>query len=348
MTLDSLDTPVLVNMADVEAVPVRWLWPGRLPRGRLSLLAGMPGLGKSFATADFAARVSTGTAWPDGSACDRGSVLFVAAEDDPADTVRPRLDAHNADVSRVHMLTGVHRLDRNGKPVEAAFMLEDLAPLERALDTIDDVRLIVVDPIGSYLGAGVNAHMDTEVRAVLAPLAALASKADAAVLIVSHIRKGTATHPDDLVLGSRAFTGLARSVLHLTTNPDDKQERLLLPGKNNLAKSPDGWGFKIRDEPACVAWADRPTTWTMDEVLAAANGGRAREDDNEHADWLRDVLSNGPIPSVDVKERAEADGFKWRKIQDTKNLIGAKATREGFSSSGRWVWHMPNARDDSP
>jgi putative DNA primase/helicase len=163
-----LDTPVLVNSADVEAVPIRWLWPGRLPRGRLSLLAGMPGLGKSFATADFAARVSTGTPWPDGTACERGSVLFVAAEDDPADTVRPRLDAHNADTGRVHMLRGVHRLDRNGKPVEAAFMLDDLKPLERALDTLDDVRLVIVDPIGSYLCAKIDTHRDTEVRSVLA------------------------------------------------------------------------------------------------------------------------------------------------------------------------------------
>ena len=207
MTPNPLNTPVLVKMSDVEAVPVRWLWLGRLPLGRLALLAGMPGLGKSFATIDFAARVSTGTAWPDGSPCEQGSVLFIAAEDDPADTVRPRLDAHGADVTRVHMLKGVRRLGQNGQQFDGAFLLDDLTPLETVLTELGDIRRVVIDPIGSYLGGRVDAHRDNDVRAVLAPLAALASKYDVAILLVAHIRKGTAAHADDLVLGSRAFTG---------------------------------------------------------------------------------------------------------------------------------------------
>lgn len=337
---NELDAPVLVRMADVESVPVRWLWPGRLPRGRLSLLAGMPGLGKSFATADFAARVSTGTPWPDGSACDRGSVLFVAAEDDPADTVRPRLDAHNADVSRVHMLRGVHRLDRNGKPVEAAFMLDDLRPLEQALDTIDDVRLVIIDPIGSYLGGRVDAHRDTEVRSVLAPLAALASKADAAVLLIAHIRKGTAAHADDLVLGSRAFTGLARSVLHLFADTENDGRRLLVPGKNNLSAPPAGLAYTIEGNPPGVVWSTDAVTLTAADLLVPRSGGSDGGAFDEACEWLRDVLCGGPMPTVAIQERAEADGVKWRTVQRAKAALGIKATRIDYDDSKPWAWSI--------
>ncbi len=348
MTHDHLDSPVLVRLADVEPESVRWLWPGRLPRGRLALLAGMPGLGKSFATCDFASRVSTGTPWPDGSACDPGSVLLVTAEDDAGDTIRPRLDAHGADVSKIHLLQGVHRLDRRGKPVEAPFMLENLEPLEQALDTLSNVRLVVVDPVGSFMGARIDSRSDTEVRSVLGPLATLANRADAAVLLIAHVRKATAQHADDLVLGSRAYTGLARAVLHLFTDPDDQQRRLLLPGKMNLTAPPPGLSYTITGDPTRVVWSDSPTTWTATDVLAATGGRGRQDDDDEPAQWLRDVLSSGPIPSSEVKELGETDGFKWRTVQAAKSRIGAIATREGFDSGARWVWHLPEERSDPP
>ena len=122
--------PKLVTMADVESRPVQWLWPGRFALGRISLLVGMPGAGKSFLTCDMAARVSTGQPWPDGTPCDRGSVLLVTAEDDPGDTIRPRLDAQGADVSRVHQLAGLHRQEIDGSNAEAIFSLGDAGALE--------------------------------------------------------------------------------------------------------------------------------------------------------------------------------------------------------------------------
>ena len=110
---------------------------------------------------------------------------------------------------------------------------------------LPDCKLVVIDPIGSFLGNGTDAHRDNEVRGVLAPVAMLAEKHGPAVLVVAHRRKSAGSIADDLALGSRAFTGIARAVWHLTRDPDDKARRLLLPGKNNLAREGDGLAFSI-------------------------------------------------------------------------------------------------------
>lgn len=339
-------SPVLVCLADVQPQSVNWLWLGRIPLGRMSLLVGRPGEGKSFASTDWAARVSRGKAWPDGSPCAQGSVLFVSAEDDPGDTIRPRLDAHDADTARVHLLKGVNTKNGRGLPVEGAFTLADLDSLSQALEHIGDVRLIVIDPIGSYMGGGVDAHRDNEVRGVLGPLGALAQESGAAVLLVAHQRKATAAHADDLVLGSRAFTGIARSVLHLLRDPDDEARRLLLPGKMNLSEPAPGLAFSIGGEPPRVNWETEPVHVTAAEVLARGNGGSKAGD--EAGEWLRDALSSGPVPAKDLKQLAEQDGLAWRTIERAKKRIGAEAAREGYSNGGRWLWFMPSGQQTPP
>src|SRR5579885_3630284 len=203
--------PVLTCLADVAPRAVSWLWPGRIPLGRITLLVGRPGEGKSFVTLDAAARVSTGTPWPDGGACPRGSVLLLTAEDGAADTIRPRLDAHNADLKRVHLLSAVRRAGGKGDTCERLATLSDVDAVEAALARLADCKLVVVDPVGSFLGGQVDAHRDNEVRGVLAPLAALAEKRGPAVLVVAHRRKSAGGSADDLALGSRAFTGIARA-----------------------------------------------------------------------------------------------------------------------------------------
>ncbi|MGE5296473.1 MAG: AAA family ATPase, partial [Solirubrobacterales bacterium] len=202
--------PVLQCFADVVPTSVRWLWPGRVPLGRITLLVGRPGEGKSFLTTDLAARVSTGRPWPDGTESVEGSVIFICAEDDPADTLRPRLDAHGADVRRIHLLERIRRVAPDGRPYDAAFTLADVQALEGCLQLHRDCRMIVVDPIGSYLGCGTDSYRDNDVRGLLDPVAHLADLYGPAVLVVAHRRKDAATtHADDLALGSRAFTGVA-------------------------------------------------------------------------------------------------------------------------------------------
>ncbi|MEM9415248.1 MAG: AAA family ATPase [Planctomycetota bacterium] len=351
----SRQAPNLLRLSDVEPTTVRWLWPGRVPRGRMTLLVGRPGGGKSFATADFAARVSTGRDWPDGTPCPAGSVLLCSAEDDPADTIAPRLIAHDADRSRIHLMTGVRYQRDDGSETEKVFTLADIDPLRMALEQLDDCRLIVVDPVGSYLGSGADAHRDNEVRGVLAPLCKLAEQYDAALLVVAHTRKSAATHADDMALGSRAFTGLARSVLHLMTDPDDDTDRrrLLLPGKNNLAEQPDGLAFDIGPGEAvdedgqprpCIRWHDGTVDITADDAVnrdPADENNRSTERD-EAADWLRQALAAGARPAKHIIEEArEGKGIAKRTLDRARKEVGVDAYRP--ENPGPWWWRLPNA-----
>ena len=340
-SLGIVTRPNLIRLADVEPREVAWLWSGRIPLGRLTLLVGVPGLGKSFVTTDWASRVTTGTPWPDGSDCVRGSVLFVCAEDDPADTIRPRLDAHRADVSQVHLLTSVVR-SCGDEQTESMFSLVDPEALEQAIEKVGNVRLVVVDPIGSYLGRS-DAHRDNEVRSVLSPISLLAERHGAAVVMVAHRRKsGGGGSADESVLGSRAFTGLARSVLHLSPDPKVPSRRLLLAGKNNLAPPADGLGFTIAGEPPAVRWDRDPVDITADDALRAESEPNARKSKRPReaaADWLRGRLEAGPAMYADLVSEAQGEGLSKRTLERAADELGIEKSKADFR--GGWRWSLP-------
>jgi putative DNA primase/helicase len=344
--------PVLLCLADVAPREIKWLWPGRVPLGRITLLVGRPGEGKSFLTCDMASRISTGTPWPDGSDCPAGSVILISAEDDPGDTIRPRLDAHSADVRKVHLLSAVRRTGEDGQPYEVLFTLADVAALETALKALPDCRLIVVDPIGSFLGGDTDAHRDNEVRGVLAPVAKLAEKYGPAVLVVAHRRKSAGSIADDLALGSRAFTGIARAVWHLTRDTENKNRRLLLPGKNNLAPEGNGLAFAIVGDPAAIAWEHDPVTMSADDALAVENGngsddhkpGPEPEAMTQAADWLAGELADlQEHPVKDLKDAAKGAGLAWRTVQKASQRLGVKVHRGSFGGGCIWRLAKPTA-----
>lgn len=337
----TVGSPILTCLADVAPRPVSWLWPGRIPAGRITLLVGRPGEGKSFLTTDAAARVSTGTPWPDGSDCPRGSVILISAEDDPADTIRPRLDAHYADVSRVHLLSGV-RWESSDGTSDRIVTLADVEPIRAALEQHRDCRLIVVDPIGSYLGATTDAHRDNEVRGVLAPIAMLAENYGPAVLVVAHRRKSAGGSADDTALGSRAFTGIARAVWHVSRDAQAPQRRLLLPGKNNLAREGEGLAFTILGEPPRISWEREPVAMSADEALAA----EASKKPGPEADilegalaWLRAALAEGPRPTKELQDEWASQAGSERTLQRAKQALAVESYRPDIP--GPWWWRLP-------
>jgi archaellum biogenesis ATPase FlaH len=173
------------RLSEVEPEELDWLWLERVPLGKLTLLAGDPGLGKSFLTLDMAARVSRGEPWPDDPATLQpvGSVILFSAEDDLADTIRPRLDKADADVSRIMAVEGVQWSDaEHDESGVRHFSLEnDLPRLEELITENPGTRLVVIDPISAFCGR-TDSHKNSEVRALLSPLAQLASKHSVAVV----------------------------------------------------------------------------------------------------------------------------------------------------------------------
>lgn len=286
---------VLRCFADIAPEPLRWLWPGRIPLGKLTLLIGDPGLGKSLITVDIAARLSRALAFADGAECQPGGTIFLSAEDDAADTIRPRLDAAGTDVSRVHVLDAVRVALTDGSTTEKAFSLEsDIAHLESALLQFPDVRQVVIDPLSAYLG-GTDSHSNAEIRGLLSPLGAMASRHGVAILAVTHLRKtpGIAVHRS---IGSIAFAAAARAVWAVAPDPEDADRRLLLAVKQNLSASTGGLAFRIATQNSVPRLA-----WELGTVALAANevlGNVEVQDQNERREakaWLQDLLADGPV-----------------------------------------------------
>ncbi len=341
--------PVLVNLCDVQPEPVRWLWPGRIPLGKLTLLVGDPGLGKSLVSLDLAARVSKGQLWPDGAqAIEASGVVLLSAEDDPADTIRPRLDAAGADVERITALTAVAQYDpESGAEFHKAFSLQRHVPvMETAIGRTPDCRLVVIDPISAYLGS-VDSHRNAEVRGLLTPLADLAARLGVAIVAVTHLRKNTDGPALYRAMGSLAFVGAARAVWLVTKDKDDPRRRLVLPVKcNNAPDDVLGMAYRIDGGPNAaptIDWEPDPVKLSADEALATSCADEGRRSAREEAvAWLEDMLGAGPVPAKAMLAAAERDGIKPRTLDRARAELGVVPEREGFAGQGRWVWRLPH------
>jgi hypothetical protein len=346
--------PELVCLADVEPQAVPWLWPGRIPLGRISLLVGRPGAGKSFLTSDLAARISTAAPWPVDcySAAPLGDTLFICAEDDPADTIVPRLVAAGADRTRIHLLKAAKLIEDDGKESTVAFDLQNVGLIRDALVRLPACKLVVVDPVGSYLGGRVDAHRDNEVRAVLAPLAQLAAERGVAVLLVCHTRKALANYADDSTLGSRAFVGLARSVMHLMADEQDRNRKLLLPGKCNLAHSAPGLAFRIGGNPTHLDWEPEPLEgFHADDAIGPSDRnesarGPAPAAREAAVKWLSDVLAASPLPVAEIEAQAKAAGLSKATVRRAREEMGIIPRKRTFS--GGWEWGLPEPQEVHP
>jgi len=331
------ESAAITCLADVQRESVEWMWDSRIPRGKLSIIAGQPGEGKSTVTLDLAARITRGATLPDGCTAPQGSVLLLSAEDGLADTIRPRLDAAGADSTRVHALTAIKTLD-GARPVNLA---NDLPCLREAMDAVRPI-LVVVDPLSAYLGK-TDSWKDAEVRSVLSPLAELANERRCAITAVMHFSKATGQKPINKILGSVGFAAAARVVLGVGSDPDNAARRFLLPVKNNLAPAAATLAFTLDD--GRVIWEPSPVTGvTADSILDASSSDSAERTDAER--FLRDLLADGsPVPAAEVTRHAREIGISPRTLHRAKARLGVKSERSGYGSSGRWSWHLPSKTD---
>jgi putative DNA primase/helicase len=329
--------------ADVKPEPVKWLWASRVALGKLTLIAGEAGLGKSQLSIAMAASITTGGEWPCGEGrAPLGSVVILSAEDGAADTVVPRLIAAGADRERVHLVSAVRSEDGTGR---RAFNLQaDLDPLERKISEIGDVKLVIFDPISSYLGPKVDSHVNAAVRAVLEPVSELAARLGIAIVAITHPPKGTGTTAINRFIGSIAFVAAARAAFMVTPDPEDKIRRLFLPVKNNLAPLGKGLAFRLEQRlvadgivGSSVAWETETVTISADEALSATDAARdgVASPRAEAIEYLRDKLSAGPVLVKEVDEHARALGIAPRTLVRARKALGVRAVKDGFG--GGWL-----------
>ncbi|MGR0114151.1 AAA family ATPase [Ralstonia pseudosolanacearum] len=335
---------LLACAADIAPEAITWLWPGWLPAGKTSILAGSPGTGKTTLALAMAAIVTTGGTWPDGSRMKKpGRVLIWSSEDDPADTLIPRLMAAGADRHRVHFAQDV--ADENGElqPFDPA---RDMHLLSERLAEMGGADLLIVDPIVSAVSG--DAHRVNDVRRNLQDLVNVAAAHRCAVLGISHFAKGTkGTSPAERVIGSQAFVALARMVL-VAGKEEAAERRILARAKSNISPDDGGVSYSIEQVEACTGITASRIVWgelvqgTAREIL----GDVEQEDDQEErterdeaADFLRSLLEAGPMSTKAIKADATGAGYAWRTIERAKRDLGVEARKDGMK--GGWVWVLP-------
>jgi putative DNA primase/helicase len=336
------DGVILVNGSDLKPEPVRWLWDGWLAMGKLHILAGAPGQGKTTIAIGFAATVTSGGRWPDGSRCTPGNVLIWSGEDDPADTLLPRLLAAGADASRVFFVTGARV---NGE-LDSFDPSRDMLALHEQAERIGNVRLIIVDPIVSAVTG--DSHKNTETRRALQPLVDLAAAMNAALVGITHFSKGgQGGDPTQRVVGSIAFTAVARVVLVAARVKSEEGEdrRILARSKSNIGPDEGGFEYHLeQSEPlpgihaSYVAWG-ASVAGSARELLSDPN----EQDDDESsaleaaADFLRQVLGADVVPSKSVEAEARDAGIAWRTVRRASDSLGVKKRR---GDGGKWYWSL--------
>ena len=318
----------LRRMADVASEAVTWLWHPYIPLGKLTLLEGDPGVGKSWVALAIATAVSLGRGLPGQASGEPCNVLLASAEDGLGDTIRPRLDAMGADVSRIHAIDGPLTFDDVG-----------FLTLESAIVTVRP-RLLVLDPLVAYLGGGVDIHRANEVRHVMANLARLADTYGLAVLPVRHLTKGGASKPIYRGLGSIDFTAACRSVLLAGHAADNPQARGLVHIKSNLAPIGPAIGYELRD--GHFYWTGE-SLLTAADILAADDGAGASALE-EAVGFVTAQLAAGPVLATQVWGDAHDAGLKDRTVNRAKAKMGVVTHRQGSAGKrggGGFVWHLP-------
>jgi hypothetical protein len=335
------------NATEVEPERINWLWPDRIASGKINFVAGYPDQGKSQITCDMAARVSNGADWPNGEGqAALGTVLMLSAEDGAADTIVPRLKAAGADLDKIKIVAPTVMTDAKGRRMFN--LAEDLGRLTRLVRACDDVRLVVIDPISAYMGGKGTAdtYKNTEVRAVLAPLAEWAELHDVAVIFVSHFNKNGSGRALSRLTDSLAFGALARCGWLVVPERDEDGEtgrKLFLRGKNNLAADAGGIVYTIESrtiegdiEAPYIVWHE-PIQVTADDALGQGDVRATAQD--QAADFLSSALADGPVPVAQLKDRAAARSISWRTVERAKDLLGVTSQKLNFGRGWQWRMH---------
>lgn len=346
----------LVRGCDITPEAIEWIWPGWLAAGKMHVLGGAPGTGKTTISMALAATVTCGGRWPDGNRSIAGNVVIWSGEDDPADTLIPRLLLSGADLSRVYFITDI----RDGDDRRSFDPARDMEPLRRKLIEIGGARLLIVDPIVSAIAG--DSHKNSEVRRGLQPLVDLAASMHCALIGITHFSKGTGGRdPVERLTGSLAFGALARVVLvaakHQEEGEDGRTVRLFCRAKSNIGADDGGFEYDLQQSElkthpgvfaSSVLWGDA-VEGAARELLATADASGDDGEGGTLADakrFLADLLSDGPMRAGDVFKNADQAGYSKRSIQRAGNTIKVERHKDGMR--GGWSWRLPPKMPNTP
>ncbi|MDD3182399.1 MAG: AAA family ATPase [Alphaproteobacteria bacterium] len=334
----------LLRGDQVKMEPVDWLWRGWLARSKLHILAGVAGTGKTTIALSLAAAVTSGGRWPDGSRAILGDVVIWSGEDDPADTLAPRLKAMGANMQRIHFVNGVN----DGQGHRSFDPAKDIAALAQAIETIRPA-LLIVDPIVSAVAG--DSHKNTETRRALQPLVDMAAKAGVALLGISHFSKGSAGRdPTERVTGSLAFAALARVVMAAAKVEEEQGGgRIFCRTKSNVGADDGGFRYDLAQREvdghpdivaSCVVWGEA-VEGSARVLLADAETSEGEGGSLQAAkEFLETELADGPVSAKQIKIAAEQAGHSFATVRRAKDALGIKPEKGGMKDG--WRWALPS------
>jgi hypothetical protein len=319
--------PILGNLGDIQPEPVSWIWEPYFPLSKLIGLGGDPDSGKSWFALQIAACLSRGLPWPDGSKNGIvGSTVYLSGEDDPADTLRPRIDSLGGDANKIHFL----------KRESLDLMHEEtIKKLENEIIKIGDVRLLVLDPAFDFSGR-TNPNAVEQSRAFLNPIQALARRLAISVLLIIHARKGEVEKAIDWIGGSKSgWAGKFRALFGIELTEDDSSRRIFFKIKANLAPiEPPKIAFRIVQ--GRLEFEAKPPDVDVKSLLRPDRSGDGLQI-TEAVKFLRAVLADGPLDPEDVIKQATQAGIcSQRTLERAKARAGVVSYKDGF----RWRWRL--------
>ena len=319
----------IVKASEITPKEVRWLWYPYIPFGKVTLLQGDPGDGKSKLMLSLAALLSKGAPLPFADEDEQGepmTVIYQTTEDDADDTVVPRFNSAGGDGDRL------------------IFIKEDEKSLTFGDDRIREAvekyhaKLLILDPMSSYIGGDCSMNNANETRAEFNHLIAVAKDTGCAIVIIAHMNKSKDTSPLYRTNGSIDIAGAARSILAVTrtSNKQNPAERYLVQVKSNLAPMGLAILFEVADKG--VNFLDELELSAEDAFSATApRMGRPNDRVEAATDFIRSLLSGGRRLASDCEAKLEAAGFKKSTYKKSKKKAGVRSVKDGFL----WYWTLP-------
>lgn len=363
--------PAVRGLESCGHTPVPWFWPGRIPAGKLTLLIGEPGVGKSLLLADLAARASANRPWPDNPPPDPafvrqyentadiaarypphfGSVLIASAEDDLSDTIYPRLVAAGADLKLVHFLTGVTETFC-GHRTAAFYLSQHIGQLGQAVRGLDNPTLVILDTLPALLAPRLDfarnptPHLPSAAFAsIAAALTDIAETYSVAIVATTHLSRDRGLKPLLRARGALAFAATARAALFVTHDPVDPARRILTPLKNTLAAQAPPLAFRIEtvsdndpiapiDHPR-VAWESTPPRPLDDHLLEIH--AETRHALLEACQWLTTTLKTGPRPAREILRESREALISRSSLKRAKRAMGVRSFKTDNDTGWLWV-----------
>ena len=314
----------LIRMSDIQPEEVQWLWYPYIPLGKLTVIQGDPGEGKTTFVLAVIAALTKGEALPEREPLDPVNILYQTAEDGLADTIRPRLDALGADCSRVLVIDESKR----------ELSLSD----ERIRQAMEKTRakLLVLDPLQAYLGAEVDMHRANEVRPILKRLGSVAEQMGCAVVLIRHLNKMQGQKSGHRGMGSVDFQAAARSVLLVGRTKEDPQLRIVVPDKSSLAPEGESIAFTLDPEQG-FQWKGY-CAYNAEELLGGSTK-QVQTKTMQAEETLRNLLDK-PAPAEEILRRITAAGISERTLMTAKKNLGVLSEKRG----GQWFWRLPSGQ----